>query len=101
VGLQGSIVSARDVDGKIWQLARQQVDCGLYFVTLAGGWIHESSPRARNALRHMLKHHLGTRRPEGEAGIHWDEKASHLLWILQRNGKSLDRVISPEVNGTH
>jgi hypothetical protein len=84
VSVDGTGVNARDASGKVWQLARGQVDCGLYFVTPAGGWVHESTVRARNALRHQLRHHLGTQRPQGEAGRPWDEKASYLLWLLQR-----------------
>ena len=89
VGANGAEVTARDAAGNDWQLARSQVDCGVYFVTQAGGWVHESAPRARNALRHQLEHHLGTARPEGEAGLAWDEKASRLQWMLERKGKAM------------
>ncbi|HWB04594.1 MAG TPA: hypothetical protein VG796_16315 [Verrucomicrobiales bacterium] len=87
-------VSVKDAAGREWHLTRSQVDCGVYYVTPAGGWIHESKPKALNALRNQLRHHLATPRPEGSAGELWDQKASHLLWVLQRNGEDIRHAVA-------
>jgi hypothetical protein len=86
VAVNHTLVRARDASGREWPLARVQVDAGVYCSTPAGGWVHESTATARSVLRHELRHHLITSRPDGTGGVRWDEKASRLRWILQRNG---------------
>jgi hypothetical protein len=85
VAVNQTLVRTRDASGREWTLSRVQVDSGVFCSTPAGGWIHESTSTARNILRQQLQHHLASLRPAGTAGERWDEKASRLRWILDRN----------------
>jgi hypothetical protein len=87
VAVNDAGVRAKDASGHEWNLRRTQVDCGIYCCTPAGGWVHESSSTARDILLHQLHHHLTAPRPDGPAAARWEEKASRLQWILQRNGE--------------
>src|SRR6185295_7639517 len=87
VAADQTIVRAKDARGSEWPLARVQIDGGVYCRTPAGGWAHESTPTAREIVHRELRQHLATPRPDGTAGRRWDDKASHLMWILQRNGE--------------
>ena len=89
VATDSTLVRAQDANGHEWPLSRVQVDGGLYCRTPAGGWVHESSAAARAILHRELRQHLATTRPAGTAGLRWEEKASRLVWILQRNGESV------------
>jgi hypothetical protein len=84
-----AIVRAKDAHGAEWPLSRVQIDGGVYCLTPAGGWAHESTPTARAIIRRELQQHLASPRPDGSAGHRWDQKTSHLLWILQRNGENV------------
>jgi len=78
-------VTAKDAAGHVWQLECGQVDGGRFCRTPGGGWIHESKARARAIICEQLQRHLASPRPSGEAGQRWDETASQLYWIVQRN----------------
>jgi hypothetical protein len=98
VAVDHPIVRAMDAAGQEWPLACVQVDSGVYFLTPAGGWVHESTATARAILHRELDEHLSSQRPDGPAGTRWDARTSRLLWILQRNGESVSETNS---NGFH
>jgi hypothetical protein len=86
VALSPAGVQVKDRTGQQWCVERFQVDCGVYYQIPSGGWVHESTAKGQRAARHCLRNHLASPRPEG-AGEAWDEKASQLLWIIQRNAR--------------
>jgi hypothetical protein len=81
-------VSVKDGTGQEWHLTRRQLDCGAYYCTPSGKWLHESKPRALSAVRHWLRRHLAC--AEARRDHAWEEKAAKLRWILQRNGADPD-----------
>ena len=101
VAVSHGVVRVRDANNKEWELERPQVDCGILCVTPAGGWLRESTPKVQSHVRELLRKHVASPRPEGGAGRNWDEKASRLLWILQRNRSTTQLIQGEDSQESH